>query len=146
MKSCLSLSVPPGTKPVTSKPHRINLILQKKVDAVLDQYLAAGLIQHSTPPWASFLVVIPKKDESVRSRRTTRSSTRWWTWTVSLYPALMGILDSLYKGNIFSMFNLNSAFQQIVADPDTVPLTAFCTPAQLFELLQMLQGANTSPA
>ena len=45
-----SLSLPPGTKPVASKPYRINPIMQKKVDAVLDQYLAAGLIQHSTSP------------------------------------------------------------------------------------------------
>ena len=37
-----------------------------------------------------------------------------------------GILDSLYKGKVFSIFDLNSAFIQIVVDPDTVPLTAFC--------------------
>jgi len=45
-----SLSVLPGTKPVASRPYRINPLMQKKVDAVLDQYLAAGLTQHSTFP------------------------------------------------------------------------------------------------
>ena len=38
------ISVPPHSEPVTSRPYRINPILAKKADAVLDQYLAAGLI------------------------------------------------------------------------------------------------------
>ena len=37
-------SVPDGSAPVTSRPHRINAILAKEVDSTLKQYLAAGLI------------------------------------------------------------------------------------------------------
>ena len=48
------------------RPYRINPILAKKADAVLDQYLAAGLIQHSTSPYSSPMVVIPKKHGTVR--------------------------------------------------------------------------------
>ena len=58
--------VPEGSTPVTSRPHRLNTILAKKVDANLNQYLAAGLIQHSTSPYSSPLVVIPKKSGGVR--------------------------------------------------------------------------------
>ena len=58
--------VPPDSAPVTSRPYRINPILAKKADAVLDQYLAAGLIQHSTSPYSSPMVVIPKKHGTVR--------------------------------------------------------------------------------
>ncbi|CAB1103607.1 unnamed protein product [Ectocarpus sp. CCAP 1310/34] len=61
-------------------------------------------------------------------------------------PRVDGILDSLYTGKVFSIFDLNSAFHQIVCDEDTVPLTAFCTPTQLFEWLRMPQGANASPS
>lgn len=140
-----SLSLPPGTKPVASKPYRINPILQKKVDAVLDQYLAAGLIQHSTSPWASPLVVIPKKDGSVRITVNYKRLNALIEVDGQPLPRVDGILDSLYKGKVFSIFDLCSAFHQIVADPDTVPLTAFCTPTQLFEVLRMPQGANASP-
>lgn len=65
MVMSFNLSAPPGTKPVASRPYRINTLMQKMVDAVLDQYLAAGLIQHSASPWASPLVVIPKNNGSV---------------------------------------------------------------------------------
>ena len=60
------ISVPEGSAPVTSKPHRTNPILAQDVDATLNQYLAAGLIQHSTSPCSSPLVVIPKKSGGVR--------------------------------------------------------------------------------
>ena len=141
-----TLSVPPGTKPVASRPYRINPLMQKKVDAVLDQYLAAGLIQHSTSPWASPLVIIPKNDGSVRITVNYKRLNALIDLDGQPLPRVDGILDSLYKGKIFSIFDLNSAFHQIVTDPDTVPLTAFCTPTQLFEFLRMPQGANASPS
>ena len=60
------ISAPEGSTPVTPRPHRINPILAKEVDATLNQYLAAGLIQHSTSPYSSPLVAIPKKSGGVR--------------------------------------------------------------------------------
>ncbi|CAB1099916.1 unnamed protein product [Ectocarpus sp. CCAP 1310/34] len=141
-----TLSVPAGTKPVASRPYRINPLMQKKVDAVLDQYLAAGLIQHSTSPWASPLVVIPKKDGSVRITVNYKRLNALVDLDGQALHRVDGILDSLYTGKVFSIFDLNSAFHQIVCDEDTVPLTAFCTPTQLFEWLRMPQGANASPS
>ena len=44
------ISAPEGSAPVTSRPHRINPKLAKEVHATLNQYVAAGLIQHSTSP------------------------------------------------------------------------------------------------
>ena len=40
--------------------------MAKEVDATLNQYLAAGLIQHSTYPYSSPRVVVPKKSGGVR--------------------------------------------------------------------------------
>ena len=42
------IKVPPRTQPIQSRPCRLNPILSNQVDAILDSYLAAGLIQHST--------------------------------------------------------------------------------------------------
>eukprot|EP00904_Undaria_pinnatifida_P011359 jgi/Undpi1/7353/HiC_scaffold_22.g09826.m1 len=52
--------IPPDSAPVFSRLYLITSILAKKANAVLDQYLAAGLIQHSTSPYASPMVAIPK--------------------------------------------------------------------------------------
>ena len=99
-------SVPEGSAPVTSRPHRINPILAKEVDATLNQYLAVGLTQHS----------------SLRTR------ARWWSFRRSLeattvnykklnkisslsqlpIPRVEQVLDSLGKGRMFSLFDLVS--------------------------------------
>lgn len=42
------------------------LDLAKKMDVNLNQYLAAGLIQHSTSPHSSPVMVFPKKSGGVR--------------------------------------------------------------------------------
>ena len=69
------ISAPEGSKPVTSRPHRINPILAQEVDATLNHYLAAGLIQHSTchtrPLWWSS----QNNMSGFGSVLTTRSST-----------------------------------------------------------------------
>ena len=57
--------VPEGSAPFTCRPHRINPILIKEVDATLNQYLATDLIQHSTSPYSSPQVVIPKTSRGV---------------------------------------------------------------------------------
>ena len=36
------ISVPGGSAPVTSRPHRMNPILAKEMDATFNQYLAVG--------------------------------------------------------------------------------------------------------
>ena len=51
------ISVQEGSAPVTFRPQRINPILVKEVDATLNQYLAAGLIQHSTSPYSSLSLI-----------------------------------------------------------------------------------------
>ena len=60
------IKVPPGTQPIQSRPYRLNPILSNQVDAILDSYLAAGLIQHSTSPWSSPLVCVLKKSGGIR--------------------------------------------------------------------------------
>ncbi|CAB1110148.1 unnamed protein product [Ectocarpus sp. CCAP 1310/34] len=113
---------------------------------VLGVRYSCGLIQHSTSRWASPLVAIPKKDGSVRITVNYKRLNALVDLDGQPFPRVDGILDTLCTGKVFSIFDLNSAFHQIVCDEDTVPLTAFCTPTQLFEWLRMPQGANASPS
>ena len=139
------ITVPPDSEPVTSRLYRINPILAKKADAVLDQYLAAGLIQHSTSPYSSPMVAIPKKDGGVRITINYKKLNAISSLGHLPIPRVDEVLDSLGKGRIFSLFDLVSSFHQITIDKDTVPLTAFCTPDRLFEWLVMPQGSSAFP-
>ena len=126
-----NISVPEGSAPVTSRPHRINPILAKGVDATLNQYLAAGLIQHSTSPYLNPLVVIPKKSGGVRITVKYKKFKQISSLSQLPIPRVDQVLDSSDKGRVFSPFDLVSSFHQITPHKDTVPLTAFCTPTGL---------------
>ena len=61
-------------------------------------------------------------------------------------PCVDEVLDTLGGGSVFSVFDLFSGFTQLTIHPDTIPLTAFCTPNGLYEWLHMPQGAAGAPA
>ena len=61
-------------------------------------------------------------------------------------PRVDEVLDTLGGGSVFSVFDLLSEFTQLTIHPETIPLTAFCTPNGLYEWLRMPQGAAGAPA
>ncbi|CAB1097394.1 unnamed protein product [Ectocarpus sp. CCAP 1310/34] len=133
------------SEPVTSRPYRVSPPVAKQVDAILDQYLTADLIQHSTSPYSSPLVVIPKKSGGVRITVNYRKLNK--LCALSQLPILRvdETLDKLLKGNIYSLFDIKSSFHQITVHRDTIPLTAFVTSSGLFEWLKMPQGSAAAP-
>ena len=96
------ISVPEVSTPVTSRPHRINPILANEVDATLNFYLAADLIQHSTSSYSSPLVVIPKKSGGVRSTVNYKKLNKISSLSQLPIPRVDQVLDSLGKGRVFA--------------------------------------------
>ena len=140
------IKVPPETQPIQSRPYRLNPVLSKQVDAILDSYLAAGLIQHSTSPWSSPLVCVPKKSGGIRITVNYQKLNKVTEIPQIAIPRADEVLDTLGGGSVFSVFDLFSGFTQLTIHPDTIPLTAFCTPNGLYEWLRMPQGAAGAPA
>ena len=139
------VKVPPGTQPIQSRPHRLNPVLSKQADAILDFYLAAGLIQHSTSPWSSPLVCVPKKSGGIRITVNYQKLNEVTEIQIAILR-VDEVLDTLGGGSFFSVFNLFSGFTQLTIHPNTIPLTAFCTPDGLYKWLRMPQGAAGAPA
>ena len=138
------ISVREGSAPVTSRPHRMNPRLAREVDATLNQYLAAGLIQHSTSPYSSSLVVIPKKCGGVKITVNYKTLNHISKLSQLPIPRVDQVLGSLGLGRVFSLFDLVSPFHQITAHKDTLPFTALCTPTGLDEWLVSPQGSSAS--
>ena len=134
------IKVPPGTHPIQSLACRLNPVLSKQVDAILDSYLAAGLIQHSTSPWSSPLVCVPKQSGGIQITVDYQKLNKVTEIPQIAIPRVDEVLDTLGGGSVFSVFDLFSGFTQLTIHPDTIPLTAFCTPNGLYEWLRMPQG------
>ena len=139
------ISVPPDSSQVTSRPYRVSPLVAKQKDTILDEYLAAGLMHHSTLPYAILVVIIPKKSGGIRLTINYKKLNNISILGQLPIPRIDEILDKLGTGRIFSLFDLVSSFHQITVHKDTIPLTAFCTPTRLFEWLVMPQGSSLAP-
>ena len=137
----LEISVPERSDPVTSRHHRLNPILAHEVDATLNQYLAAGMIQHWASRYSSPLVVIPKTSAGVSITVNYKKLIQISKLCRLPIPRVNQVLDFLGSGRVFSLFDLVFSFHQIKAHKDTVPLTAFCTPTGLYEGSVCLRAA-----
>ena len=62
----LEIPGPLNSSTVTRRQCRINPATATKVGAVLEQFLAAALFRHYTPPWASPVVFIPNTSGVIR--------------------------------------------------------------------------------
>ena len=109
------ISVPEDSAPVTSRSHRLIPILPKEGDATLNQYLAAGLIQHSISPFSCPPVVIPNKSGGVRITVNYNKLNQLSKLSQLPIPCVDQVLDSLGSGRVFSLFDLVSSFHQIKA-------------------------------
>ena len=104
------ISVPNSGTLVIARPQGMNPILAKEVDVTLNQYLAAGLIQHSTSQYSSLLVVIPTKYGGVKITVTYKNFKQISKHSQLPIPLGNQVLYSLGSGRVFSLFELISSF------------------------------------
>ena len=106
----------------------------------------AGVIKKSHSPYASPIVVVRKKDDSIRlciDYRHLNSKTRRDAFPM---PRIDEALDALGNAKYFTTLDLTSGYWQVkVAEKDR-PKTAFTTPMGLFECIRMPFGLQNAPA
>lgn len=127
------ISTPPDSAPVFSRPYRINPILAKQADAVLEPI--PGSRSH---PALGLSVRQPHGRHPQERRQHSNITVNYQKLNAinSLsqlpVPHVDEVLDPLGKGRTFSLFDLVSSFRQITIGKDTIiPLTAFCTHTHL---------------
>ena len=125
------IKMPPGTQPIQSRPYRLNPVLSKQVDAILDSYLATDLIQHSALPWSSPLVCVPKKSGGIRITVNYEKLNKVTDIPQIAIPCVDEVLDTLGGGSVLSVFDLFSWLTQLTIHSNTISLAAFCTPNEL---------------
>ena len=105
-----------------------------------------GVIQPSTSPWASPIVLVQKKDGSLRfcvDYRHLNSVTKVDTYPL---PRIDDLLDQLGRAKYFSTLDLASGYWQIPVHLDSQDKTAFVTTCGLFEFRVMPNGLRNAPA
>ena len=113
---------------------------------LLDDMLKKNVIQPSTSPWASPIVLVRKKDGSMRfcvDYRKVNAVTRKDAYPL---PRVDDTLDTLSGSRWFTTLDLISGYWQVEVNPEDTEKTAFCTPEGLFEFKVMPFGLCNAPA
>ncbi|XP_027133599.1 uncharacterized protein LOC109140921 [Larimichthys crocea] len=132
--------------PVRQRYRRIPPSEYEEVKAHIDQLLEAKVIRESNSPFASPIVLVRKKDRSLRmcvDYRLLNSKTRKDAFPL---PRIEESLDSLAGACWFTTLDLASGYNQVPVAEQDKPKTAFCTPFGLFEWNRMPFGLCNAPS
>ncbi|KAL6476359.1 hypothetical protein MHYP_G00148580 [Metynnis hypsauchen] len=131
--------------PVRQPYRRIVSSQYETVKAHIQQLLDSKVIRESSSPYSSPIVLVTKKDGSLRlcvDYRQLNSKTRRDSYPL---PRIEESLDALSGARWFSTLDLASGYNQVpVAEKDKFK-TAFCTPFGLFEFNHMPFGLCNAP-
>ena len=134
------------SKPLRQPLRRVPLGVRQEISHQLEKMLRMGVIQPLKSPWASPVVLVRKKDGSLRFCVDYRKLNSVTQPDVFPMPRIDDMLDQLGKLKYFSTLDLASGYWQIRIDPDSQEKTAFVTPQRLYEFLVMPIGLMNTPA
>ncbi len=132
--------------PVRKRPYRLSNDKQKFVDDEIQELLNNKIIQPSVSPWASPVVVVPKKDGSFRLCIDYRGLIAKTHLDAYPMPQIQEILESFHGAIVFSTLDLKRGYWQLEMEEDSIQKTAFVTSAGLFEFLHLPFGLKNSVA
>ena len=132
--------------PVRKPPPRLPLGKRQVEKDEIHSMLERGVIQPSTSPWASPVVLVTKKDGSTRFCVDYRALNDLTLKDAYPLPRIDDSLDALSGGMWFSTMDLMSGYWQILMDPTDMEKTAFTTCHGLYEFKVMPFGLANAPA
>ena len=132
--------------PIRHKSYRIPYLKREVVREELDQMLQTGVIQPSTSPWASPIVLVQKKDGGVRFCVDYRKLNHVAKFDAYPIPRVEETFKQIGSAEIVSTLDLARGYWQIPMTAESREKTTFTTPFGLYEFRVMPFGLHNAPA
>ena len=132
--------------PKKQAARRIPFAARQEIAKQLEEMQKNNVIKPSESPLASPVVLVRKRDGTLRFCVDYRALNSVTKPDVFPLPRIHDLLDQLGKSRYFTTLDLKSGYWQIKVHADSQEKTAFITHKGLFELRVMPFGVTNAPA
>ncbi|CAF1199612.1 unnamed protein product [Rotaria magnacalcarata] len=146
IKATIHHAIETGTHPpIYTSPYRVSYKDEQIQREEIDKLLKHGVIEESTSPWSSPIVLVRKKDGSVRFCVDFRKLNNITTKDAFPMPRIDDIFDHLSQAEYYTTIDFKSGYFQVGLDPKDRPKTAFSTRDQHYQFTVLPQGVTNDP-
>ena len=133
-----------GHPPIRKRPYRVPKKEEYWLQNEIRQMQRDQIVRRSRSPWAAPVVLVPKKDGTIRFCVDYRALN---AITKKIYPLprIEDILDRLGNAKYFSTLDLASGYWQVPVAEEDKEKTAFITPFGLWEWNVVPMGLTNAP-
>ena len=132
--------------PIKQPVRRVPFVYRDKIGELVADMEKQGVVEPSTSPWASPVVLVPKKDGQCRFCIDYRRLNSVKRKDVYPLPRIDDILDTLGGMKSFSSLDLASGYWQIGIESESRAKSAFITHRGLYEFARMPFGMCNAAA
>jgi hypothetical protein len=133
-------------RPINVAPYRLGPIEKQKVAEEIKVMRENDIVRPSRSPWAAPVVLVTKKDGTIRFCVDYRKINAITKKDVYPLPRIDEALDAMHGATFFSTLDLASGYWQVEMDPRDREKTAFISDQGLFEFNVMPFGLCNAPA
>ena len=140
------IDVEPNTRPIKLPPYRVPHTYHQSLREELEQMEQMGIIERSSSDWAAPIVLVKKKDSSIRLCTDYRRLNAVSRADAYPMPRIDDLVDRLGKAKFITTLDLSRGYWQVPISRESQPKTAFASPFGLFEFRRMPFGLHGAPA
>ena len=135
-----------NSQPIRQRPYKNPLAYEKDLEKEINDMLEAGIISPSSLAWSSPIVIVPKRDNTIRVCIDYRQLNKTIVKDSYPLPRIDDIFATLGKTKFFTSIDLKSGYHNIAVAPQDREKTAFCTRTALYHFNVLPFGLCNSPA
>lgn len=135
-----------NAKPIKERLWHVPQYAVEEVDRQGDDMLKWGIIEPSNSPWAAGVVLVRKKDNTLRFCVDYRSLNSVTIKDAYPLPKIDETLDTLSGASWFSTLDLRSGYWQVGLEPEDKQKSAFITRKGLFQFCVLPFRLCNAPA
>ena len=135
----------PGIRPVSMAPYRMSASELSELKKQLEELLEKNFIRPSVSPWGAPVLLVKKKEGSMRLCVDYRQLNKVTIKNKYPLPRIDDLMDQLVGASVFSKIDLRSGYHQIKVKDEDVQKTAFRTRYGHYEYSVMPFGVTNAP-